>query len=96
MCLGRSRRRTLWRIVRIVHSFSGIAELLGKLQQANLGADDLLFSRRGVLQCAEAGRFATPTAPRPASARDSPWAQDTSARLSFSFCNGPGEVKPPK
>jgi hypothetical protein len=28
-------------------------------------ADDLLFSRHGVLQCAEAGRFATPTAPRP-------------------------------
>ena len=24
---------------------------------ANLGADDLLFSRHGVLQCAEAGRF---------------------------------------
>jgi hypothetical protein len=47
-------------------------------------ADDLLFSRHGVLQCAEAGRFATPTAPRPASARDSPWGQDTSARLSFS------------
>jgi hypothetical protein len=32
----------------------------------------------------EAGRFATPTAPRPASARDSPWGQDTSVRLSFS------------
>jgi hypothetical protein len=53
------------------------------LQQANLGADDLLFSRHGVLQYAEAGRFATPTAPRPASARDSPWGQDTSVRLSF-------------
>jgi len=36
-----------------------------------------------VLECAEAGRFATPTAPRPASARDSPWGQDTSVRLSF-------------
>src|SRR5262245_1194572 len=30
------------------------------------------------------GRFATPTASRPASACDSPWGQDTSARLSFS------------
>src|SRR6516165_6798803 len=48
------------------------------------GADDLLFSRHGVLQSAEAGRFATPTASRPASACDSPWGQDTSARLSFS------------
>ena len=27
----------------------------------------------GVLQSAEAGRFATPTAPRPASAYDLPW-----------------------
>ena len=47
------------------------------------GADDFLFSRHGVLQCAEAGHFATPTAPRPASARDSPWGQDTFVRLSF-------------
>ena len=31
-------------------------------RQAKLGVDDLLFSRHGVLQCAEAGRFATPTA----------------------------------
>ena len=68
----------------ILQSLADIAELLGKLQQANLGADDLLFSRHCVLQCAEAGRFAIPTAPRPASARDSPWGQDTSARLSFS------------
>ena len=38
----------------------------------------------GVLQCAEAGRFATPTAPRPASACDSPWGtRTTSVRLSF-------------
>jgi hypothetical protein len=39
-----------------------VAELLGEFQQYDLGADDLLFSRHGVLQCAEAGRFATPTA----------------------------------
>jgi hypothetical protein len=74
-------------VAAVAHHFAGladIAELLGELQQANLGADDLLFSRHGVLQCAEAGRFATPTAPRPASARDSPWGQDTSARLSLS------------
>jgi hypothetical protein len=57
-----------------------IAELLGELQQANLGADDPLFSRHGVLQCAEAG----PDRSAPASARDSPWGQDTSGRLSFS------------
>src|SRR6516225_5060981 len=67
-------------------SLADVAELLGKLQQSNLCADDLLFGRHdGVLQCAEAGRFATPTAPRPASACDSPWGnQDTSVRLSFS------------
>src|SRR5262249_28043622 len=73
-------------VAAVTHHLAGladIAELLGKLQQANLGADDLLFSRHGVLQCAEAGRFATPTAPRPASACDSPWGQDTSVRLSF-------------
>ena len=29
------------------------------------------------------GALATPTAPRPASACDSPWGQDTSVRLSF-------------
>src|SRR5262249_23898385 len=52
-----------------------IAELLGELQQANLGADDLLFSRHGVLQSAEAGRFTTPTASRPTQ-----W-QEWSARI---------------
>src|SRR5512133_1153977 len=71
-------------VAAVAHHFAGladIAELLGELQQANLGADNLLFSRHGVLQCAAAGRFATPTAPRPASARDSPWGQDTSVRV---------------
>src|SRR5262245_15426991 len=67
-------------VATVAHHFAGladIAELLGELQQPNLGADDLLFSRHGVLQCAEAGRFATPTAPRPASARESPWGSRT-------------------
>src|SRR5262249_61274957 len=62
-------------VAAVAHHFAGladIAELLGELQQANLGADDLLFSRHGVLQCAQAGRFATPTAPRPAPAPHSP------------------------
>jgi hypothetical protein len=75
-------------IAAVAHHLAGladVAELLGQLQQSNLGADDLLFSRHSVLQCAQAGRFATPTAPRPASACDSPWGiQDTSVRLSFS------------
>jgi hypothetical protein len=73
-------------VAAVIHHLAGladIAELLGELQQANLGADDLLFSRHGVLQCADAGRFATPTALRPCSARDSPWGQDTSVILSF-------------
>src|SRR5262249_40952971 len=63
---------------------AAIAELLGKLQKPTLGAVDLLFSRHsGAPQCAEAGRFPPPPAPRPASACDSPWGQDTSVRLSF-------------
>jgi hypothetical protein len=49
-----------------------IAELLGELQQPNFRAYDLLFGRHGVLQC-RGGRFATPTASRPAPACDSPW-----------------------
>ena len=37
-----------------------------ELQQTNFRADDLLFGRHGVLQCAEAGRFRHPdrSAPR--------------------------------
>jgi len=54
-------------------SLADVAELLGELQQSNLAVDDLLFGGHRVLQVAEAGRFATPTAPRPASACDSPW-----------------------
>jgi hypothetical protein len=76
-------------VAAVTHHFTGladIAELLGELQQADFGTDDLLFRRHGVLQCAEAGRFVTPTAPRPASAYDSPWGQDTSVRLSFGYC----------
>src|SRR5271157_5228302 len=63
-------------VARIAHHLAGladIAELFGKLKHSNLGADDLLVGRHSVLQCAEAGRFATPTAPHPASACDSPW-----------------------
>src|SRR5262249_31513015 len=74
-------------VAAVAHHLAGladIAELLGELQQANLGADDLLFSRQGALQCAGGGRFPPPPAPPPASACDSPWGQDTSARLSFS------------
>src|SRR5262245_51045170 len=73
-------------VAAVAHHFAGladIAELLGELQQPNLGADDLLFSRHGVLQCAEAGRFATPTAPRPASARDSPWGPGHLCQVKF-------------
>src|SRR5262249_47204665 len=53
-------------VAAVAHHLAGladVAELLGELQQPNLGADDLLFGRHGVLQCAEAGRFATPTTP---------------------------------
>jgi hypothetical protein len=68
-----------------------VAELLDKLQQPNFRADDLLFSGHGgVLQSAEAGRSATPTAPRPASAIVVPGGQDTTVRLSL---DGYGEAR---
>ena len=56
-------------IAAVTHHLAGLAditELFGELQQSNFGADDLLFSRHGVLQCAEAGRFRHPdrSAPR--------------------------------
>ena len=41
-------------VAAVAHHLAGladIAELLRKLQQANLGTDDLLFSRHDVLQC---------------------------------------------
>jgi hypothetical protein len=52
---------------------------LGELQQSNLGPDNLLLGGHGVLQSAEAGRFATPTAPRP--------------RLGSRFAVGPGHLR---
>jgi hypothetical protein len=73
-------------VAAVTHHLAGlayIAELIGELQQSDLGADDLLLSGHGVLQIAEAGRFATPTAPRPTSACDSPWGQDTICQIKF-------------
>src|SRR5215475_5514246 len=73
-------------VAAVTHHLAGladVAELLGELQKPDLGADDLLFSGHGVLQSAEAGRFATPTAPRPASACDSPGDQDTMCQVKF-------------
>ena len=48
--------------VEAVHHLAGltdVAELLGKLQQSNLGADDLLFARNGVLQTPRRGASST-------------------------------------
>ena len=62
-------------------SLADVAELLGKLEQSNLGADDLLFARR----CPPSPRrgAAQPRpAPRPASAV-MPGDQDTYVRLSL-------------
>jgi hypothetical protein len=42
--------KTVETVATVAHHFAGladIAELLGELQQSNLGADDLLFSRHG-------------------------------------------------
>ena len=62
-----------------------VAELLGQLQQSNFRPNDLLFGRHGGgLQSAEAGRFATPTTPRPASAIAMPWGQTPHVRLNIS------------
>src|SRR5213075_587719 len=73
-------------VAAVSHHLAGlahIAELFGEFQQPDLGADDLLLGRHGVLQCAEAGRFATPTAPRPASACDSPWGPGHLCQIKF-------------
>jgi hypothetical protein len=56
--------------------------LLGKLQ--DLGADDLLFGGHGVLQFAETGPYATPTAPRPASATVVRGGQNTTCQIKSS------------
>ena len=59
---------------RTVAAVFGFPSCFGELQQADLGANNLLFGGHdGVSQTAEAGRFATPTAPRPASAIVVPW-----------------------
>src|SRR5207245_3176711 len=73
-------------VAAVSHHLAGlahIAELFGEFQQPDLGANDLLLGRHGVLQCAEAGRFATPTAPRPASACDSPWGPGHLRQIKF-------------
>src|SRR6266487_4027024 len=73
-------------VAAVAHHLAGLADvakLLGKLQQPNLGTDNLLLGGHGVLQCAEAGRFATPTTPRPASARDSPWGPGHLCQIKF-------------
>jgi hypothetical protein len=63
-------------IARVAEHFAGLADvtkLPGKLQQTNLGFDDLLFlgHDRCPSQDAEAGRSVTLTTPRPASAHAS-------------------------
>src|ERR1700731_2647310 len=55
-------------VAAITHHLAGlahVAKLLGKLQEPDLGADDLLFGGHGVLPFAEAGRCAPPTARAP-------------------------------
>jgi hypothetical protein len=57
-------------VVRVVaHHLAGLADiaegLFGELQQSNLGTDDLLFGRYGVLQTPKRGA-SRPSAPRPA------------------------------
>src|SRR5262249_58412477 len=73
-------------VAAVAHHLAGladIAELLGELQQTNLGADDLLFSRHGVLQSAQAGRLATPNPSRPAPPCHSPWGQHPPSTLTL-------------
>jgi hypothetical protein len=64
-------------LIRFFGASDAEAQLFFVIRGARLGAKDTMrLNRRS--SAAEAGRFATPTAPRPASARDSPWGQDTS------------------
>ena len=72
-------------VAAVAHHLAGladIAELLGEFQQSDLGADNLLFSRHGVLQCAKAGALRHPdrSAPR-LGLRFAVGNQDTSVRL---------------
>ena len=74
-------------VAAIAHHFAGladVAELLGQLQQPNLGADDLLFlgHRRCPLETPRPG--ATPTSSAPASASAS--AMTPTVRLSLNYC----------
>src|SRR3954447_26244956 len=59
-------------VARVAHHLAGlahVAELLGQLQQAELGADDLLLLGHGRCPLERRGwALRTPTAPRPASA----------------------------
>src|SRR5262249_60983390 len=62
---------TIEAVAAIAHHLAGfadVAELLGKLQQSNFGADDLLFGSHGVLQSPRRGAAAPRPAPPPPSA----------------------------
>src|SRR6516165_8816934 len=62
-------------VAAVAHHLAGladIAELLGKLQQSNLGTDNFLLGGHGVLQSPRRGASQPRPAPRPASACDSP------------------------
>jgi hypothetical protein len=61
-----------------------ISELLGELQEPDLGANDLLFLCHGGLHPPRRdGALRHPAAPRPASVCDSPWGQDAICPIKF-------------
>src|SRR5260221_9201576 len=53
-----NRSRDIAKSVFQIHRVDAAGNVIVHLQQANLGADDLLFSRHGVLQCAWTARVA--------------------------------------
>src|SRR5262249_21187687 len=73
-------------VAAVAHHFAGLDDVVlpvGVPHAGDFRAAGILVSPRGVLQGAEARAVAAPTAPRPASARDSPWGPGHLCQVKF-------------